>query len=104
MSLLYSIACTGVLNHISFSPLSSEFSDSPSSLVLSHLNSCLQINDHIYMASENAVYDGTGLATSILRRVISHFIFNIALKSVAGCTKLSSGQNTVRSLFKLRGA
>lgn len=56
------------------------------------------------MARENAVYDGSGLATSVLRRVISHFIFNISLKSVAGCTKLSPEQNTLRSLFKLRRA
>jgi hypothetical protein len=41
----------------------------------------------VYKVSEVVIYGWNAFATSILRRVIFHFIFKIALKCLADCTK-----------------
>lgn len=70
---------------------SSEISDLSSCSVLSPFNSCLQIKDSIYKVSDIVAYDWDGLATSVLRRVIFHFIFKIALKCLADLQNYSVG-------------
>lgn len=54
-----------------------------------------------YKVSEIVIYGWNVFATSILIRVIFHFIFKIALKCLADYTKLLNVQLAVSSLSKI---
>lgn len=55
----------------------------------------------VYKVSEIVIYGWSVFATSILRRVIFHFIFKIALKCLADCTKLLNVQLKASSISNL---
>lgn len=55
----------------------------------------------VYKVSEIVIYGWNVFATSILRRVIFHFIFKIALKCLADYTKLLNVQLKASSISNL---
>lgn len=56
----------------------------------------------VYKVSEIVIYGWNVFATSILRRVIFHFIFKIGLNCLADYTKLLNVQLAVYSIYKPR--